>query len=194
MNLTLVWNKHWEYVQEVQFGLDKLASGTALAKRIGSVFSRQCDATNSTLLSEKCGLSVREVPPWLQHFQLSRMPVLRRDEMRIINNPELIQDVVVGELEGFLVVIVICTRYTEPEESALDMVRSPLFASTERRLGIFITLLGRRCEDRTIKILKRMTMKRRVAPPIQKKRYGSSISLTSCNPAVFLQRNGSFLY
>jgi len=109
---------------QVQFGLNELASGLILSKHFGSVFSRQNDASIFRLISQQCGVSIKSVPAWLKDFRLSRSTKMHGLSMRILQGPRLMEDIRIDDIEGFAAVIVLCTRYAEPMESALFMVRT----------------------------------------------------------------------
>ena len=105
----------------IQFGLTEIASGLALSKSVGSLFSRPRDAAIFQLLASQ-GVRVRSVPPWLQSFVLPRATSMHGNGMRRVQGPVLMDELSVNDLEGFISIVVLCTRYVGTVESITYLV------------------------------------------------------------------------
>ncbi|RYP13215.1 hypothetical protein DL765_006987 [Monosporascus sp. GIB2] len=59
-------------LQQMQWGINELASAFVIGKSIGSVFSRDTDATIFQIIEDQFGVRVNRIPEWFEGFRFPR--------------------------------------------------------------------------------------------------------------------------
>lgn len=123
MTLVLGTKKEAKGLQQINFGVNEIVSALTLSKQAGSLFSRKQDAQVFDVLQENYGISVSWLPPWLMDFSFARATSIHGSDMRRVEGPLLMQDVALRDIEGMAAVIVLTTKYIEPIDTIVGLVR-----------------------------------------------------------------------
>lgn len=130
MTLQFAAGESWS-LQSSQFGVNEILSALVLGKSIGSLVTRQHDASIFRHLQSTCHAKVRRCPKWLMNFQFARSTALFGSNMRLIKDSEalLMNDITISTLEGFAAVIVLCACYTSNLDAILQMVEEMILGT-----------------------------------------------------------------
>ena len=113
-------------LQHLSLGLPEIASALAIGKSIGSLFTRQSDASIFTVLEEKFEVRVLSVPPWLEDVKFTRATHLHGQNMRRIKGPTAMESTKIHSLEGLATFVVLCCRYTESVTNMVQILKELL--------------------------------------------------------------------
>ena len=98
-------------LQQLQLGVNELASALVVGKVLGTAFTWYSDAGVFNVLENKYEVRLRAIPDWMRNFQFSRAGVIHGQGMRRLNCTNLMDNVVVESLQGFASIVVLCCRY-----------------------------------------------------------------------------------
>ena len=88
-------------LQQLQLGVNELASALVIGKVVGTAFTWHSDAGVLNVLENKYEVRLRAIPDWMRNFQFSRTGVIHGQGMRRLNCTNLMDNVVVESLQGF---------------------------------------------------------------------------------------------
>ncbi|KAF2266856.1 hypothetical protein CC78DRAFT_531297 [Lojkania enalia] len=100
-------------LQQIQLGINELASAFVIGKSIGSVVSRDSDATIFRILEDDFGVRVHSIPVWLENFRFPRRGTVYGQGMSRHDCQGLMQGIKVRSLQGVASIIVLCCRFSE---------------------------------------------------------------------------------
>ncbi|RYP70594.1 hypothetical protein DL769_004916 [Monosporascus sp. CRB-8-3] len=100
-------------LQQMQWGVNELSSAFVIGKSIGSVFSRDTDATIFQVLEGEFGVRVRNIPVWFENFRFPRRGTIHGRGMSRHDCQDLMQGIKLHSLQGVASMIVLCCRFSE---------------------------------------------------------------------------------
>ena len=101
-------------LQQLQLGLNELASALVIGKIVGTAFTRHSDAEVFNILENEYEVRLRAIPDWMRNFQFSRAGVIHGQGMRRLDCTSLMDNIDVESLQGFASIVVLCCRYVMP--------------------------------------------------------------------------------
>ena len=119
--MTLVLGKSGG-LEQIQLGINEVASAFIVGKLVGTVFTRSQDALIFGILEKQYGVYMKGLPEWMKPFQFSRTGVIHVTNMQPRELSGLMGDVDVHSLQGFATIIVLCCRYTESIENIVRII------------------------------------------------------------------------
>ncbi|CZR69424.1 uncharacterized protein PAC_19324 [Phialocephala subalpina] len=116
--MTLVFTDLGQLIQ-TQFGVNEIASMLTIGKAIGSVVTRQSDASIFQPLAAQYNLRISRLPSWLRDVSLDREGTILGDRQRRVQVQSAMACVDINSIEGLATFLILILRYVE---SAADIV------------------------------------------------------------------------
>ena len=98
-------------LQSLQLGVNELASSLVIGKHVGSILTRSDDARIFDIIENRYDVHVRQLPVWLDNVEFKRDAKMFGEAMRPIKIERILEDVHIGQLQGFATFVTLCTRY-----------------------------------------------------------------------------------
>lgn len=126
--MTLVLNGAGR-LQQIQWGVNELASSLFVGKQVGTVLSRKSDTKIFRVLQTQYGVKVKSIPPWMESLDLNRNFSVLGEGMRRIDGATSMEEVSIhtgcGDVHGSL--LPLCAnhsqtlRFSDSKETATYM-------------------------------------------------------------------------
>lgn len=114
--MTLVFNPSLG-LQNIQLGLNEIASAITISKVCGSVLTRPEATSLFDAFESKFNIHITGLQVWLQDIQFARSSNILGERMRRIHLPEIMQDVDKAKLSGIATFVVLCTQFAEEQSN-----------------------------------------------------------------------------
>ncbi|PMD32175.1 hypothetical protein L207DRAFT_572434 [Hyaloscypha variabilis F] len=123
--MTLVPSTLGQLIQ-TQLGVNELASAVVVGKAVGSLITRQSDASFFLPLQRKYGLFVRDIPKYLQSITFDRSGTILGDRQRRIPVENTLEGVKLDSVEGIATFMVLILRHVESPADIVDYLEDML--------------------------------------------------------------------
>lgn len=90
--MTLVLNGAGR-LQQIQWGVNELASSLFVGKQVGTILSRKSDTKIFRVLQTQYGVKVKSIPPWMESLDLNRNFSVLGESMRRIDGATSMEEV-----------------------------------------------------------------------------------------------------
>lgn len=116
-------------LQQIQWGVNELASGLYVGKVVGSLLTRKRDADVFRVLESQYGVKVRSLPSWLEGVGLKRPFVAFGESLRRIEGDVTMEELDVRALQGLATFVVLCCRYVDSDKAIVKRLEALLVGS-----------------------------------------------------------------
>ena len=124
--MTLVFNGAGGGLQQIQLGVNELASSLFVGKQVGTILSRKTDANIFHILQTQYDVTVKPIPVWMENLSLNRNFSILGEGMRRINGPTSMEEVEIDSLQGVATFMVLCCRYVLSTSAMIKTIESLL--------------------------------------------------------------------
>lgn len=113
-------------LQNVQLGLNEIASAVSISKTCGSVFTRREDASLFDIFEAKFDIRITKVPIWLRTITFGRSGFALGEKMRTIRISDVMKDVDMSKLSGIATFVVLCAKFVEDKPNIIRLLEKLL--------------------------------------------------------------------
>jgi hypothetical protein len=124
--MTLVFTSKLGQLAQSQFGVNEIASCVIVGKAIGSVFTRQSDASVFGPLQQEYGLFIRRIPKYLESVEFDRTGTILGNNQRKIKANNMLEGVVISSIEGIATFMVLILRHIQGPGDLVDYLEDLL--------------------------------------------------------------------
>ncbi|MCJ1457227.1 hypothetical protein MMC28_007594 [Mycoblastus sanguinarius] len=123
--MTLTFSGFGHLIQH-SFGANEISSMLTIGKAIGSVVTRQSDASIFGPLAVEYGIRVTQIPSWLSKVQFDRKGTILGDRQRQVPVPNTLANVDIFSIEGVATFLILILRYVESPTDIIEDVEDLL--------------------------------------------------------------------
>lgn len=113
-------------LQQLQLGVNELASSLFVGKQVGTILSRKTDANIFYILQTQYEVTVKSIPVWMENLSLNRNFSILGEGMRRINGATSMEEVEIDSLQGVATFMVLCCRYVLSTSAMVQTIESLL--------------------------------------------------------------------
>lgn len=124
--MTLIFTSKLGQLVQSQFGVNEISSCVIVGKAIGSIFTRQSDASVFGPLQQEYCLFIRAVPKYLESVKFDRTGVILGNNQRKIRVDNTLEGVVINSIEGIATFMVLILRHIHGPGDLVDYLEELL--------------------------------------------------------------------
>jgi hypothetical protein len=123
--MTLVFTGFGHLIQH-SFGANEISSMLTIGKAIGSIVTRQSDASIFEPLAVEYGIRITQIPAWLSKVQFDRKGTILGARQRQVPVPNTLANVNISSIEGVATFLILILRYVESPTDIVEDVEDLL--------------------------------------------------------------------
>jgi len=111
---------------QTQFRLTEISSAITIGKVVGTIITREQDATIWKPLSLQHGIHFTRLPNYLEHVKLYRSEDVSGERQRVIRYDSKMPGINLKSIEGIATFLVLIVRYVETPHGIVQYIEHPL--------------------------------------------------------------------